>query len=164
MAGRKLGSKNKVQRVLDGGRVCVSCNEFKVAAEFHKHSKCLGGINTVCKSCRKPLSQEQYKRTSVPYRMWNASRHRAKLCNVPHSITVDDIVIPSHCPVLGLKLENNNHQCAPSLDRIIPSLGYVSGNICVISNRANMIKNAASEDELYAVYLYLRNHNRNCEI
>ena len=37
---------------------------------------------------------------------------------------------------------------SPSLDRIIPSLGYVKGNIRVISFRANTLKNNATLSEL----------------
>lgn len=38
-----------------------------------------------------------------------------------------------------------------SLDRIVPSLGYVPGNVAVISHRANRIKSDATADELRAV-------------
>jgi len=55
------------------------------------------------------------------------------------------------CPILGIPLipgigaQSPN---SPSLDRIIPSLGYVKGNIAVISYRANAMKNDATIDEL----------------
>jgi hypothetical protein len=37
---------------------------------------------------------------------------------------------------------------SPSLDKIIPSKGYIKGNVWVISNRANTLKNDASLQEL----------------
>ena len=43
----------------------------------------------------------------------------------------------------GNSLENSY-----SLDKIIPELGYVKGNVWVISNKANMIKSNASLKEL----------------
>jgi hypothetical protein len=39
---------------------------------------------------------------------------------------------------------------SPSLDRIKPELGYVPGNIQVISARANVMKNDATPEELLA--------------
>jgi hypothetical protein len=56
------------------------------------------------------------------------------------------------CPALGVPLvfgrrSPNN----PSLDRIKPELGYVKGNIAVISRRANAIKQDATADELFRV-------------
>ena len=43
------------------------------------------------------------------------------------------------------------HPERPSLDRIIPELGYVKGNVVFISMRANSIKQDATEQELYLV-------------
>ena len=40
---------------------------------------------------------------------------------------------------------------APSLDRLIPELGYVKGNIAVVSTRANIIKRDATPEELMKV-------------
>ena len=83
-----------------------------------------------------------------------ASKKRAKDYSVPFSITKDDIVIPEMCPVLGIKLEVGEgrlHNASPTLDRLIPSLGYVSGNIAVISWRANRLKNDGSPQELRCI-------------
>ena len=80
---------------------------------------------------------------------------RAKRRGVPFSPLVDDITIPEFCPVLGIKLaavgRSRNDPAAPSLDRIIPELGYVRGNVRVISNRANSLKSNATADELIRV-------------
>ena len=45
---------------------------------------------------------------------------------------------------------------SPSLDRIVPELGYVTSNVRVISWRANAIKRNACADEIEAVALWLR--------
>lgn len=83
--------------------------------------------------------------------MLNAARSRAKKRGVPFSITADDISIPSHCPILSLPLVQGSGDGSPSLDRIKPELGYVPGNVIVVSNRANRIKNDATPQELYAL-------------
>jgi hypothetical protein len=40
---------------------------------------------------------------------------------------------------------------SPSIDRIIPSLGYVRGNVVIVSMRANRIKTDATDAELRRV-------------
>ena len=40
---------------------------------------------------------------------------------------------------------------SPTLDRIVPSLGYVPGNVVVISHKANSIKSNATAAEIRAV-------------
>lgn len=94
----------------------------------------------------------------ITQRMLRCARSRAKQQNIPFDLTADDIIIPEFCPILGLKLEIASGKAednSPSLDKIIPSLGYVKGNICVISNRANRIKYNASLDELKKVVSFL---------
>lgn len=55
---------------------------------------------------------------------------------------------------LGLLLDGSRRDRKPSLDRVVPSLGYVKGNVRVISFRANRIKSDATADELRAVLSY----------
>ena len=69
-------------------------------------------------------------------------------------ITHEDIRIPSHCPILGIPLyrvKGKTHYGTPSLDRILPTKGYVKGNVWVISHRANVLKNNATLDEARAI-------------
>jgi hypothetical protein len=78
------------------------------------------------------------------------ARQRCKKSEVLCTISETDIVIPEFCPILGVKLEFGNmatRDNSPSLDRIIPELGYVPGNVAVISYRANRIKNEGLADE-----------------
>ncbi len=75
--------------------------------------------------------------------MLNAARKRAKDKGLEFSITLEDIVIPEKCPILGLFLEVSKGKPSdnsPSLDRINPDKGYVPGNVGVISYRANSLK------------------------
>lgn len=84
------------------------------------------------------------------------ARVRARLAEVPFTIEAKDIVIPSHCPILGIPLfqvkgKKGGGDNSPSLDRIEPNRGYVPGNIIVISNRANRLKSDASIEELRSI-------------
>lgn len=90
------------------------------------------------------------------------ARKRAKAKGVPCSIVKEDIPIPTHCPVLGMKLRltptGKREDDSPSIDRVIPELGYVPGNVRVISVRANTLKNNGTVDELKAVIAYMEDH------
>ena len=74
--------------------------------------------------------------------MWSRAKYRAKQKGLDFNITKEDIVIPDTCPLLGTPMES------PSLDRIDSTKGYVKGNVWVISNRANTLKNDATLTEL----------------
>ena len=92
--------------------------------------------------------------------MLSRCKYRAKQNNVPFNLSLEDIVMPKTCPVLGIEIRQLSvddepskgyHPNAPSLDRIIPELGYVKGNVRVISARANLLKNDATISELELV-------------
>ena len=42
------------------------------------------------------------------------------------------------------------------MDKIIPSLGYVKGNVQIISNRANFMKNDATIENIQALLAYMQ--------
>ena len=109
---------------------------------------------------RQEYSQAKYYRDLVRSMFQNA-KGRAKKQGIPFAITKDDIVIPDTCPVLGIRLEwgvglGRMNDGSPSLDKIVPELGYVPGNVCVISWRANRLKSDATLAELESVCNYLR--------
>lgn len=88
-------------------------------------------------------------------------KSKAKRENIPFNLTIDDIQIPKICPVLNIPLTiNKGHKGyfddSPSIDRIKPELGYLKGNIRIISNRANLLKNNATVKELELVLKDLR--------
>ena len=99
-------------------------------------------------------SKEYYERlkSSKPeVLLLRSAKHRAKTSGVPIDITIEDILIPEYCPILKIKLETSTgvaSKNSPSIDKIIPELGYVKGNIQVISNLANTMKWNANFEEL----------------
>jgi hypothetical protein len=89
--------------------------------------------------------------------MLTAARKRAKLKNLQFSIDLNDITIPAVCPVLGIKLQRtavDRSASTPSLERIKPELGYVKGNVLVVSWRANRLKSDASVEELGKLFSF----------
>ena len=60
----------------------------------------------------------------------------------------EDIIIPDVCPIMGTKFDRADKKTAPSIDRIVPSLGYIKGNVQVISTLANQMKWNSTREEL----------------
>ena len=95
----------------------------------------------------------KYRDTHPEYFLWKSARQRARDKNLPFELEVSDIIIPEICPILQIPLKLNSGRPggkadSPSVDRIIPSLGYIKNNIQVISFKANMMKSDASISEL----------------
>lgn len=83
----------------------------------------------------------------------NNARHRAEREGLEFNLTEEDIIIPEKCPILNVPLvigTRRNYDYSPSIDRLDNSKGYVKGNIWVVSNKANSMKNSATEEELFA--------------
>jgi hypothetical protein len=138
------------------GKTCKNCGVWKLRKDFHAHKLCKGGINTVCKVCRRPLSVQQHIEKPVEMKMFSAAKMRAKKKRREFNLELSDIVVPERCPVLNVLLKYNSDY-SPSLDRIDSTKGYVKGNVRVISKRANVLKNNATIEELKAVIKDLEN-------
>jgi hypothetical protein len=103
------------------------------------------------------VTRRAYKRPPHLVLYWNA-RNRAKAKGIPFDLEPTDLMVPSHCPVLGIPLViciEYARDNSPSVDRINPALGYVKGNVCVISHKANTIKSNGTADDLRAVLQYV---------
>ena len=90
-------------------------------------------------------------------RMWASARNRANKKNIEFTITLDDIIVPDTCPMLGIPMavaEGGALDSSPSLDRVDNKLGYIKTNIHVISHRANYLKGSATLDELISMGKY----------
>ena len=97
----------------------------------------------------------EYARVNREKAMLNSARYRAKKRVMEFNIEKSDIIIPSCCPVFGFPLETSGDvgrsDASPSLDRIDNKLGYVKGNVIVVSWLANRIKNDATPGQLRKV-------------
>jgi hypothetical protein len=132
---------------------CRSCGVEKPLNEYYAAPRNKDGKVSNCKSCYKQIRKD-YKipTTYTPeQKMLKRSQSRARKKGFEHNIELSDIHIPDKCPLLNIPLVVGT-ECAtdnsPSLDRIDPNMGYVKGNVWVISNKANSIKNNATSEEL----------------
>jgi hypothetical protein len=84
--------------------------------------------------------------------IWERSKQSAQERKLDFNIDVDDVIIPEYCPLLSCKLTftytQENRDTYYSIDRINSNLGYVKGNIQVMSLKANTMKNSATQNEL----------------
>lgn len=91
---------------------------------------------------RRKNAKEHYWRTlqTDPRKaMLHNAQRAARRFGVPINITLDDIVIPARCPAFDIPLQRSNGvagEASPSIVRIEPELGYVKGNIIVVSAKA----------------------------
>lgn len=94
-------------------------------------------------------------------RLWQGAKTRSEKKGLPFNLEISDIKIPNICPVLRIPLYSGAgnggiHDGSPTLDRKIPHLGYVKGNVRVISSLANRIKSNATSVQIQAVAEYVR--------
>lgn len=127
------------------GKEFRECSNKECRSIFKITSKTV----TLCPKC----NTNRVKSYPEEKKMLNRAKQRAKNNNIPFSITEKDIVIPEYCPILEIKLEHHRgkpgaYKNSPSLDKIVPELGYVPGNVRVISQLANQCKGNATEEEM----------------
>lgn len=153
-------------------RVCSKCKEEKPSSEFYKRvwktrsGDLRNGAHHDCKSCRRQADAIRSKgrhQRDPRVDMMGKAKERAKKTGIPFDLDKSDIVIPKSCPVLGIPISigrGRHTDNSPTLDRLIPSLGYVRGNVAVVSYRANRIKNDATPEELQAVATWTKEQTR----
>lgn len=161
-------------------KICNVCKIEKPFDDFGKEERRKSGYRSTCKPCERyrtkvfreqnpdhgkkwvsenkdkvrKIKQRQHHSHSMAQHLWIGAKRRARENNYPFDIEIEDIVVPEFCPLLNIpmfkvgKVKTSN---SPSLDKVIPSRGYVRGNIQVISFRANSLKSDATLDELKSI-------------
>jgi hypothetical protein len=108
-------------------------------------------------------SNKEYRRSLIYQTMrqkFRAKRANATRIGKPWAIEFGELDFPTHCPVLGIELDyfaEKTQENSPSFDCLDPSKGYVSGNVVVISWRANRIKNDGTAQEHRAIASFIEN-------
>ena len=147
-----------------GAHVCPSCTRDLPANGFNRNQ-------WYCKECQSVKAKSYWQRNGLRlvskkmaqhkcdprHKLLAAAKHRAKALGLPFNLTLADLPVPDRCPVLGIPLVVAGRRMqdgSPSVDKIIPALGYVPGNVCVVSWRANRLKGDATAAELTALAAY----------
>jgi hypothetical protein len=100
---------------------------------------------------RKRTAKQEHERKMLIH-----LKNKANGMGLPFNLSLGDVHIPDYCPVFGFKFVKGNtkgtkhggNSKSPSVDRIIPSKGYVKGNVVVVSLKANTIKETASLSQM----------------
>jgi hypothetical protein len=103
------------------------------------------------KAERSREANARYYRHHPKRELLHSAKRRAKEKDCQFDLRETDFEIPTVCPILGIPLvcgKGSITPNSPTLDRIVPLLGYIKGNVWVISARANLMKNDASIHEL----------------
>lgn len=91
-------------------------------------------------------------KNNFEYNLWSQAKRRATRDGLEFSLDREDVVIPTYCPYLNVKLTKEwgkgQLPTNASIDRIDSSKGYIKGNIQVISRLANTMKSNATKEEL----------------
>ncbi len=143
----ECGGKKVCERygLMNGSTTSCGCVRRETTIAFNKTKK-------------KPKGQR--KQDDRRYNMYHNAQHRAKKKKIPFTISMEDIVIPETCPLLGIPLVSTNNKRDPrnpSLDQIDPGKGYTPDNIWVVSSRANWLKADATLTELKTLVENLEN-------
>jgi hypothetical protein len=95
-------------------------------------------------------------------------KQRAKTQNLNFDLTFEylEATAPEKCPVFNVNLSwgrqtGKINPTSPSLDRIVPELGYVKGNVRWLSHLANTMKSNATQEELKAFAKWILNNEPN---
>ena len=92
--------------------------------------------------------------------MYKNALKRARRDKIPFDIDIEYLksIKTDRCPIFDMELSwgkigegQANKTNSPSLDKIKPAYGYIKGNVCIISNLANKIKQDVGYEELYKV-------------
>lgn len=125
-------------------------------------------IEQTCWSSKRALKKEAHHRKwgdrtqdiyEIKRAKWRAKKYNSLRKGIDFDLPFSELHFPTHCPVLGIELnyENENKsENSPSFDREDPTKGYISGNVHIISWRANRIKNDGTLKEHEGIVEYMK--------
>ena len=114
---------------------------------------------------REDLLKKQKRRRKENKEAYLCSATKSRIRNKSISFNLDKEYIKeiwpedNKCPALSIEFkkgEGMQIDASPSIDRIIPELGYVKGNVQIICMLANRIKNNATADQVIQVGEYFK--------
>jgi len=125
--------------------------KWKVYNEPEKHRRLAREYYHKHKMRLNPKKQ-QWDMDNYEWVLWSSCKGRARRAGLDFNLELSDIVIPEVCPylqtpitkILGKKVVWTN----ASVDRIYNDIGYIKGNIRIISRMANSMKQHSTQEQL----------------
>lgn len=139
---------------------CSTCRQIKQLEEFHTNSQSKDNKDRRCKECRKGYASTYYKENWFDSQV-KLKKSYCKKHNIPFDLDANylESIYKGVCPITGVEFDRHvktSDNC-PHLDRVVPELGYVKGNIQYICARMNRIKYNATIEELKNLLQYMSN-------
>ena len=144
--------------------LCVGCLTEQNDSNFPVRADRSGRLRPYCRSCARDIQRVRYAkhRRESPFKLrCSKARSRSQFLRVPFDLTPEYLqkIWTGVCPAFNIKLDlqtDRTQEHAAELDRLVPSLGYVQGNVAWLSRKANRIKNNVSLDELESLVKWMR--------
>ncbi len=143
-------------------KVCRCCGKNKALNRFRPKERDYASVECYdCTNKRTARLKTRHPELYTRKKMLDNARQRARRNGIPFDLTLEDIPpVPDLCPALGIKIlcksaGKGGTSNSPSFDRIVPELGYIPGNVVIISHKANRIKQDATAAEISAVASWL---------
>jgi hypothetical protein len=153
---KRLDSKVSKQRIKQ------LCQKWGIDAfDIKRNIQEVEYIDNMTRKWGKEWNNKEHRQSLIYQTMRTKfSQKRANAMAKGQVFTIDfgDIDFPQHCPILGIPLNYFNEAQdidSPSFDCKNPSMGYVKGNVFIISMRANRIKNDGTAAEHGAIARYM---------
>ena len=143
------------ERYVGGSSPCISCALENGKVQYKKNkvnrSSQIKQYYQDNKAAHLARTLESKRNRTVEKILHQSAKDRSARKGIEFSITVEDVIVPKYCPVLGIELKvskcRGGLDNSPSLDRVDSSKGYILGNVVVMSDRANTIKNNGTAEE-----------------
>jgi len=145
--------------------ICKSCRCEKEDREFPVRKDRSGRLRPYCKSCANDIERSRYKshRENNPFlHRCTRAKSRATGLGIPFNLDPEYLekIWSGRCPVLLVDINlvtDRKDEYAAELDRFIPELGYVKGNVHWLSRKANRLKNNVTVEILESLLDWMKN-------
>lgn len=155
----KVAFYNAKDRIVNGKYVKIKKTNIKVIlSPLPKKEEKLEPV--IIKIVEEPIENKIVRGDRNLTRMLQDKKRESRKKRIPFGLTIEKLPpVPDKCPVFGIPLVAGVaiSDDSPSLDRIIPSEGYVPGNVIWVSNFVNRIKTDASWRQILAVAEFYKN-------
>lgn len=144
--------------------ICLCCQIDHSEAHFPIRNDRSGRLRPYCKDCAKDIQRARYAKhkREAPFKLrCSRAKSRSQHLQVPFNLTPEYLekLWTGICPAFGIPIDlqtAKDEENAAELDRKIPHLGYVQGNVAWLSRKANRIKNNVSLTELETLIKWMQ--------
>lgn len=155
----KVELPNLIQMDKDQLNMVSIANHYGVTRQRIKQVCMQYGVIRVASESRRQVKRDAYTRKwgDLTQDLYDVKRakFRLKKANATRNgdvftVEFSELVFPEVCPILGIPIDYESEgvsEGSPSFDQIAAGRGYISGNVCVMSWRANRIKNNGTAEE-----------------